>query len=86
MYFFDVARHNIDSTEPGFSIIMRMTNTNDAWLPSSIFVIGVSRPPVVPGRINDVLLGSHPEWPSTRWFDRGRGAVGPAEHVISAQG
>jgi hypothetical protein len=85
IYYFDVANANIDSTEPGFSIIMRMTNTNDGWLPSSIFVIGVS-PTRVRGGIKDVLLGSHPEWPRTKWFDRGRDAVGPAEHVISGQG
>jgi hypothetical protein len=55
---------------------MRMTNTNDGWLPESIFVIGQG-----PGGYH--LIGAHSYWPTNKWFDRGSDAAGPDEHVIS---
>ncbi|WP_280249221.1 hypothetical protein [Nocardia abscessus] len=50
-------------------VTMRMIGSNDGWLPQSIFVIGIQ-----PDR-NAIVLGSHPAWPSTNWFDRGRDPI-----------
>ena len=60
-YRFDVSKDNIDSR---MTMYMEMVDTNDGWLPSSLFVIGIV--PDGTGR----LLGTHPRWPNTSWFDR----------------
>jgi hypothetical protein len=76
-YEFDVSGDNVNSDDPVFRITMKMINTDDGWLPQSIFVIGET----TTGGI--VTLGAHPQW-SDGWFDRGSDAAGPEEHVISS--
>jgi len=60
-YRFPVSRHRIGS-DRSFEIYMHMLNTEDGWLPESIFVIGIG-----PG-FGHVVLGSHQSW--SGWFDR----------------
>ena len=57
---------------------MIMTDTNDGWLPKSIWAIGET----VSGDM--IILGAHPEWSEDKWFDRGSDAVGPDRHKISS--
>ncbi|WP_330256256.1 hypothetical protein OG874_17855 [Nocardia sp. NBC_00565] len=73
-YRFDVSKQRIDSTN--LIVNMQMLDTNDGWLPESIFVIGIT------STAAHVLLGSHPNWPSTRWFDRNDSRY-QAKHRIS---
>ena len=60
----DVYQFNVSgkiSTEDGeFRIIMRMLDSQDTWLPSSIFVLGQT----TTGEL--ILLGDHPQW--SEWF------------------
>ncbi|MEV6253727.1 hypothetical protein AB0L97_10775 [Nocardia sp. NPDC051911] len=79
LYSFDFSDHPIDwSGQTGNRIAMRMlTREGDGWLPKSIFVIGIES-----GR-NAIVLGSHPAWPRTGWFDNGSDALGPEAHIIS---
>ncbi|MBF6341132.1 hypothetical protein IU450_35385 [Nocardia abscessus] len=74
-YRFDVSGANIDHAN--LRIHMKMIDTSDGWLPESIFVIGIT-----PSAAH-VLLGSHPNWPATGWFDRGDNPAGPSKHLIS---
>jgi hypothetical protein len=75
-YRFDVSDDDIDSNANEFKITMRMVSTQDGWLPESIFVIGITPAGAA------VLLGSHPNWPTGKWFDRGDPRYSP-EHTIS---
>jgi hypothetical protein len=75
-YDFDVSGDDVDSSDPFFSISMRLVNSEDGWLPKSVFVFGQT----VNG--DNVVLGSHPEW-NDGWFDRGSDAAGPEVHTIS---
>ncbi|WP_157124810.1 hypothetical protein [Nocardia pseudovaccinii] len=80
-YSFDFSNDPINWTsQTDMRIKMRMISSNDAWLPKSIFVIGItslgSTPPAI-------VLGAHLSWPSTDWFDRGSNAVGPPGRKIS---
>ncbi|MDT5124788.1 MAG: hypothetical protein QOH54_432 [Mycobacterium sp.] len=61
-YRFDVSRYRIDTGN--LRIYMQMLDTNDGWLPESLFVIGIT------ATGGHLLLGSHPFWPSDDWFDR----------------
>jgi hypothetical protein len=75
IYQFDVRGDKIDTKDPGLLITMRMVDSQDGWLPMSIFVLGKTST----GEF--IVLGANPEW--SEWFDSGPGPVGPAKHVIS---
>jgi hypothetical protein len=75
-YEFDVSGDNVNSDDPSFALVMRIINSDDGWLPKSIFAFGETTDG------NTVVLGSHPQWDGG-WFDRGDDAAGPEEHVIS---
>ena len=78
-YVFDVSNEGVDSNR---EIVMRMTTTEDGWLPRNMFVIGETSPGP-DGRIERFVLGSHPEWPADGWFDRGSNSAGPDHYVIT---
>ena len=76
IYEFDVSGDGVNSDDPVFSITMRMTSSEDGWLPQSIFVLGETTTG------STITLGAHPQW-GGGWFDRGSDAAGPEAHVIS---
>jgi hypothetical protein len=78
-YEFDVSGDNVNTDDPalakGGGIIMRMINSDDGWLPKSIFVLGET----IDGKT--VVLGSHPQWDGG-FFDTGHDPD-ISSHVIS---
>jgi len=73
-YVFDVSNEGV-TTESEIKI--RMKNTDDGWLPKTMWAIGETRE----GQFE--LLAGHSEWPKG-WFDRGDNPAGPDEHVITS--
>jgi hypothetical protein len=77
VYQIDVSQHDVDSTGPGFSLIMTI-RSDDGWLPLSIYVLGHTEA----GDLE--LLGDHAFWDQEDgWFDSGAAAEGRPSHEIT---
>jgi hypothetical protein len=72
-YVFDVSGEGV-TTES--KIRIKMTTTEDGWLPKTMWAIGQTRE----GTFE--LLAAHSEW-AEGWFDRGDDAAGPDSHPIN---
>jgi hypothetical protein len=80
-YRLDVSQREVDSDAAGFNLIMIIkpstsSPNTDAWLPSSIVVLGQQ---AEDGALT--LLGNHPFW--SDWFDAGVHPAGDRAHEIS---
>ena len=72
-YRFNVSGRGVKTNS---ELNIRMTSTNDGWLPESMWVIGET----TSGKFE--VLGHHPKW-NKGWFDRGSGSVGQESHKIN---
>lgn len=61
-YEFEVSGRGLGRDRPA-DIYMHMLNTEDGWLPESLFLIGIG------SGFGHAVLGSHPSW-NDGWFDR----------------
>lgn len=73
-YEFDVRGLGVEHNEARGKFAIE-TKGRDAWLPSSIWIIGTLRD----GRYT--IVGGDPTWPSNKWFSKDSGE-GRASHVI----
>ena len=62
--------------EENTKLSIRMTSSDDAWLPSSIWVIGETE------NNSLLILAGYPRWPRDKWFDRGASPLGPDQHDL----
>jgi hypothetical protein len=81
IYRLDVSQREVDSDAAGFTLLMIIkpstsSPNTDAWLPSSIVVLGQQSEDSAL-----TLLGNHPFWGD--WFDAGVDPAGDRAHEIS---